>query len=75
MKTQTLLNIGIVACLIGILMCAVLWINIVDKPNAISPKPKAPDTVRTKDSCDWCGVIKTYSLDVNCYHYGDSVGE
>ena len=75
MKTETLLNIGIGACLIGILMCVVLWINIVDTPNAISPKPKPADTIRTKDSCDWCGVIKTYSLNVNCYHYGDSIEE
>lgn len=75
MKTETIINIGIVACMIGIALCAVLWINIVDTPNTISPKPKPVDTVIVQDSCNYCGVIKTYSLNVNCYHYGDSIEE
>jgi len=63
MKTETLINAAITVCIIGLLICTVLLIKSCDKPNAISPKPKAPDTTRTKDSCDWCGVIKTDSVE------------
>ena len=36
----------------------------------IKPFPK--DTI---EDCGWCMAVKAYSLNVNCVHYGDSVGE
>jgi hypothetical protein len=43
--------------------------------NKTEPEPIKPyqvDTVCTEE-CGWCAVVKAYSLNVTCVHYGDSV--
>jgi organic hydroperoxide reductase OsmC/OhrA len=71
MKTETLINIGIAACFAGFVACVALLAHIRnDKPKT---EAKTIDTV--KSDCNWCNVVKTYSLNVNCYHYGDAVEE
>ena len=40
----------------------------------IKPFPKAYQ-IDTLSDCGWCRAVKAYSLNVNCVHYGDSVGE
>lgn len=67
MKAETLINIFIGVCFAGFLACVALLSYIrTDKPKQ---KPTKCDTVKTKDDCGFCGVIKTYSLNVNCYHW------
>jgi hypothetical protein len=70
MKTETIINTGIVLAIIGFL-CSVALLVVMRKDN---PKHETPKEKKQEyDSCGFCRVVKQYSLNVNVHHYGDSV--
>jgi len=87
MKTETIIN-ALIGLAIAGFICTVGLLVIMRKDN---PKPdiqkqSTKDTTKIiydqncyrcnpDTACNWCSVVKAYSLNVNVYHYGDSVGE
>jgi len=52
------------------LMCVLIKITSTKEPQGRLIKPFPKDTVI---DCGWCRAVKTYSLNVNVHHYGDSL--
>jgi len=69
MKTNKL--IGWFIILFALVLFAILISTLSAKePQGRLIKPFPKDTVT---DCGWCRAVKTYSLNVNVHHYGDSL--
>lgn len=55
--------------LITAILCFCILFYFTHKPDKVSVDPIKK--VQKTDSCGWCKAVKAYSLNVNCYHYGE----
>lgn len=55
--------------LIMAVLCFCILFNFIHKPEPVIEI--TPYKNQVTDSCGWCKVVRGYSLNVSCYHYGE----
>lgn len=68
MKTEKLINNLIAICFILFLICVILLSYFRTEQKA-KPPIKKEVKITEQDTCNWCRIVKTYSLNVNSHHY------
>lgn len=75
MKTEKLINTIASIFIIGLMLYGVFLVGPMDGERSTKPPAKSPVKKQVKlteqDTCDWCNIVKTYSLNVNNHHYGN----
>ena len=74
MKTEKLINNLIAICFILFLICVIL-LAYFRTEQKVKPPIKKEVKITEQDTCNWCNVVKTYSLNVNSHHYGENTSK
>lgn len=53
------------------MLYGVFLVGSMDRERSTKPPVKKQVKLTEQDTCDWCNVVKTYSLNVNSHHYGN----
>jgi len=69
MKVRQIFYTGMILFVL-FLICVLISTLSAKEPQGRLIKPFPKDTVT---DCGWCRAVKTYSLNVNVHHYGDSL--
>ena len=61
------------------MLCGVFLVGSMDRERSNKPPTKNPVKKQVKlieqDTCNWCNIVKTYSLNVNSHHYGENTSK
>lgn len=79
METGKLINTIASIFIIGLMLYGVFLVGSMDRERSTKPPVKKRVKKQVKlteqDTCNWCNVVKTYSLNVNSRHYRENTSK
>lgn len=71
---EKLINNLIAICFILFLICVIL-LAYFRTEQKVNQTIKKEVKITEQDTCNWCNIVKTYSLNVNSHHYGENTSK